>query len=106
MRVENSSQSLHVVTGANSSGKSIYLKQVRTTPFRVKRISIAQQVAIIAYLAHIGSYVPADSAQIGFVDAIFSRIQSRETCTVSQSTFMIDLTQISGERVFHVRHSN
>ena len=46
------------------------------------------------YLAHIGSYVPAEGATIGIVDQIFTRIHTRETISVAMSTFMIDLNQV------------
>jgi DNA mismatch repair ATPase MutS len=111
-------QPVQIITGANSSGKSVYLKQVhfftslQPHTRRIKTLLLdfflqkkkgpcssnllTKQIALIAYMAHVGSFVPAESASIGFVDAIFSRIQSRETCAVSQSTFMIDLTQVAG----------
>lgn len=76
---ENNSGMIHAITGANFSGKSCYIKQV----------------ALIVFMAHIGSFVPAESAVIGKVDRIFTRINSRESCTVPLSTFMIDLQQIS-----------
>jgi DNA mismatch repair protein MSH5 len=76
---ENNSGVIHAITGANFSGKSCYIKQV----------------ALIVFMAHIGSFVPAESAVIGKVDRIFTRINSRESCTVPLSTFMIDLQQIS-----------
>lgn len=75
----NNSGVIHAITGANFSGKSCYIKQV----------------ALIVFMAHIGSFVPAESAVIGKVDRIFTRINSRESCTVPLSTFMIDLQQIS-----------
>jgi len=68
-----------LITGPNSSGKSVYLKQV----------------GLIVFLAHIGSFIPADSATIGVVDRIFSRISSRETVSLAQSTFLIDVNQIA-----------
>ncbi|KAK2750532.1 MutS protein msh5 [Onygenales sp. PD_40] len=68
--------SMLLLTGPNYSGKSVYLKQV----------------ALIVYMAHIGSFVPADSARIGITDKILTRITTRET---AQSSFMIDLQQIS-----------
>ena len=52
------------------------------------------QVGLIVYLAHIGSYVPAESATIGITDRIFTRIHTRETVSVGLSTFMIDLNQV------------
>uniref|UniRef100_A0A3P8UH54 MutS homolog 5 n=1 Tax=Cynoglossus semilaevis TaxID=244447 RepID=A0A3P8UH54_CYNSE len=68
-----------IITGPNSSGKSIYLKQV----------------GLIVFMALIGSDVPAKEAEIGLVDAIFTRMQSRESVSVGLSTFMIDLNQMA-----------
>ncbi|KAI9171900.1 MutS protein [Paramyrothecium foliicola] len=68
-----------IVTGPNHSGKSIYLKQT----------------AIIVYLAHIGSYVPAAHATIGLTDKILTRISTRESVARTESAFSIDLKQIS-----------
>ncbi|XP_070312872.1 mutS protein homolog 5 isoform X5 [Odocoileus virginianus] len=66
-----------VITGPNSSGKSIYLKQV----------------GLITFMALVGSFVPAKEADIGAVDAIFTRIHSCESISLGLSTFMIDLNQ-------------
>ncbi|KAK2113418.1 MutS protein msh5 [Saguinus oedipus] len=66
-----------VITGPNSSGKSIYLKQV----------------GLIVFMALVGSFVPAEEAEIGAVDAIFTRIHSCESISLGLSTFMIDLNQ-------------
>nr|AKI32383.1 DNA mismatch repair protein MSH5 [Watanabea reniformis] len=71
---------VQVITGPNFSGKSCYGKQA----------------ALIVFLAHIGSFVPAAEAVIGLTDRIFTRIASQEALTLPQSTFMIDLSQISG----------
>jgi DNA mismatch repair protein MSH5 len=71
--------SMLLMTGPNYSGKSIYLKQV----------------AIIVYMAHIGSFVPAEAARIGLTDKILTRISTRESVSRIQSAFMIDLQQIS-----------
>ncbi|XDV31872.1 hypothetical protein PO909_002807, partial [Leuciscus waleckii] len=68
-----------VITGPNSSGKSIYLKQV----------------GLIVFMALIGSDVPAKEAEIGLVDGIFTRMHSRESVSVGLSTFMIDLNQMA-----------
>ena len=68
-----------LMTGPNYSGKSIYLKQV----------------ALIVYMAHIGSFVPATAAKIGLTDKILTRISTRESVSRIQSAFMIDLQQIS-----------
>lgn len=71
--------SMLVMTGPNYSGKSVYLKQN----------------ALIVYLAHIGSYVPAERATIGMTDKILTRIATRESVSRNQSAFMIDLQQIA-----------
>ncbi|KAG8506051.1 MutS protein-5 [Galemys pyrenaicus] len=68
---------IKVITGPNSSGKSIYLKQV----------------GLITFMALVGSFVPAEAAEIGAVDAIFTRIHSCESVSLGLSTFMIDLNQ-------------
>ncbi|KAM4835032.1 mutS protein homolog 5 isoform 2-T3 [Thomomys bottae] len=68
-----------VITGPNSSGKSIYLKQV----------------GLITFMALVGSFVPAEEAEIGTVDAIFTRIHSCESISLGLSTFMIDLNQVA-----------
>ncbi|KAI5305413.1 hypothetical protein KEM56_004513 [Ascosphaera pollenicola] len=53
------------------------------------------QVASIVFLAHVGSFVPADSASIGLTDKILTRVTTRETVTKMKSSFMLDLEQIS-----------
>ncbi|KAK7372012.1 hypothetical protein VNO80_05380 [Phaseolus coccineus] len=68
---------INIITGPNFSGKSIYIKQI----------------AIIVFLSHIGSFVPADEATVGLTDRIFCATGSR-LMTAEQSTFMIDLHQI------------
>ncbi|KAM5287227.1 mutS protein homolog 5 [Hipposideros larvatus] len=68
-----------VITGPNSSGKSIYLKQV----------------GLITFMALVGSFVPAEEAEIGAVDAIFTRIHSCESISLGLSTFMMDLNQVA-----------
>uniref|UniRef100_A0A8C3NPB8 MutS protein homolog 5 n=1 Tax=Geospiza parvula TaxID=87175 RepID=A0A8C3NPB8_GEOPR len=70
---------IKIITGPNSSGKSVYLKQV----------------GLIVYMALIGSYVPAAEAEIGVIDGIYTRIHSRESVSVGLSTFMIDLNQVA-----------
>ncbi|KAG0273687.1 MutS protein msh5 [Linnemannia exigua] len=68
-----------ILTGPNSSGKSVYLKQV----------------ALITFMAHVGSFVPADSAIIGITDKILTRLQTRETVSSIESSFMTDLQQVA-----------
>lgn len=78
----NSSEScgrIKILTGPNSSGKSVYLKQI----------------GLITFMALIGSYVPAAEAEIGAIDGIYTRIHSRESVSLGLSTFMIDLNQVA-----------
>ena len=75
--LSNDDAQLIVLTGPNMSGKSTYLRQV----------------ALIVLLAQIGSFVPADSATIGVVDRIFTRIGAREDLTAGQSTFMVEMVE-------------
>ncbi|KAM9323901.1 mutS protein homolog 5 [Gastrophryne carolinensis] len=70
---------IKILTGPNSCGKSVYLKQV----------------GLIVYMSMIGSYVPATYAEIGPIDGIFTRLQTRESISLGLSTFMIDLNQVS-----------
>jgi DNA mismatch repair protein MutS len=75
--LSNDDAQLVVLTGPNMSGKSTYLRQV----------------ALIVLLAQIGSFVPADSATIGVVDRIFTRIGAREDIAAGQSTFMVEMVE-------------
>lgn len=70
---------INIICGPNYSGKSIYLKQV----------------GIIVYLCHIGSFIPAKKGIISIIDKIFTRISSYESILINESTFSIDLIQIS-----------
>ena len=72
-----SNNQIIILTGPNMSGKSTYIKQV----------------ALIVLLAQIGSYVPADSASIGIVDRIFTRIGAQEDLAAGQSTFMVEMCE-------------
>jgi DNA mismatch repair protein MutS len=73
----NDDTQLIILTGPNMSGKSTYLRQV----------------ALIILLAQIGSFVPADSANVGIVDRIFTRIGAQEDLAAGQSTFMVEMTE-------------
>ncbi len=68
---------LALITGPNMAGKSTYIRQV----------------ALIALLAHVGSFVPAARAEIGVLDAILTRIGSADEIHTGQSTFMVEMTE-------------
>ena len=69
--------SLSLITGPNMAGKSTYIRQV----------------ALIALMAQVGSYVPARSATIGLVDRLFTRIGASDELHAGQSTFMVEMTE-------------
>ncbi|MDH3374418.1 MAG: DNA mismatch repair protein MutS [Gammaproteobacteria bacterium] len=73
----DASQRLLVITGPNMGGKSTYMRQT----------------ALIAILAHIGSFVPAESLLIGPVDRIFTRIGASDDLAGGRSTFMVEMTE-------------
>ena len=66
-----------LITGPNMGGKSTYMRQN----------------AVIALLAHIGSYVPASAAKLGPLDRIFTRIGSSDDLAGGRSTFMVEMTE-------------
>ena len=70
---------LMLLTGPNASGKSVYLRTV----------------ALIVYLAHVGSFVPAEAATVARTDAIHTRMHSKESAAVNHSAFMLDLSQMA-----------
>lgn len=75
----NNQTRMMVITGPNMGGKSTYMRQI----------------ALIVILAWIGSYVPADFAKIGPIDKIFTRIGAQDNLSDGQSTFMVEMIEIS-----------
>ena len=75
--LSNDDTQLIVLTGPNMSGKSTFLRQA----------------ALIVLMAQVGSFVPADSAKIGLVDRIFTRIGARDDLVAGQSTFMVEMVE-------------
>ena len=68
-----------IITGPNMAGKSTFMRQV----------------AIITFLAHIGSFVPAKSAQISITDRIFTRVGASDDLAFGQSTFMVEMSEVA-----------
>lgn len=75
--LDNDSQQIIIITGPNMSGKSALLRQT----------------ALITIMAQIGSFVPADSATVGLVDKIFTRVGASDNISLGESTFMVEMNE-------------
>ena len=77
VKLDNDGEQVMMITGPNMSGKSALLRQT----------------ALIALMAQAGSFVPADSARIGIVDKIFTRVGASDNLSVGESTFMVEMNE-------------
>ena len=75
--LDNEKQQIIIITGPNMAGKSALLRQT----------------ALIVLLSQIGSFVPAESAKIGLVDKIFTRVGASDNISLGESTFMVEMTE-------------
>ena len=77
--LDNDDNQMMIITGPNMAGKSTYMRQV----------------AIITFLAHIGSFVPAKMAKISITDRIFTRVGASDDLAFGQSTFMVEMSEVA-----------
>ncbi len=77
--LNNDTDRLSIITGPNMAGKSTYMRQV----------------AIICIMAQMGAFVPAESANIGIIDAVFTRVGASDDLASGQSTFMLEMNEVA-----------
>ena len=77
--LDNGKNRISIITGPNMAGKSTYMRQT----------------ALITLMAQIGSFVPADEADIGLCDRIFTRVGASDDLASGQSTFMVEMTEVA-----------
>ncbi len=77
VRLQNDDQQILMITGPNMSGKSALLRQT----------------ALIVLMAQMGSFVPADAAQIGIIDKLFTRVGASDNISMGESTFMVEMNE-------------
>ncbi|WP_129627898.1 DNA mismatch repair protein MutS [Candidatus Oscillochloris fontis] len=87
--IDSDEAQLLIITGPNMSGKS----------------TVMRQVALIVLLAQIGAFVPAEAAEVGLVDRIFTRIGAQDDIATGQSTFMVEMTETAALLVQSSRRS-
>lgn len=80
VKLDSSTQQIIIITGPNMAGKSALLRQT----------------ALITLLAQMGSFVPAESARIGLVDKIFTRVGASDNISMGESTFMVEMNEAAG----------